>query len=161
MEQKDIIGYEEARAVLTAVHDRVLQELSEGKEETACSVAVVDDRGDLLAVMRMDGVASQTVYYAIKKARSAAMTRRDTRKQKELFERTGWQHADFGDFITTVPGGIIITKPGVSRERKAGKKGPEVYGGIGCSGRSADGDELLAFVGLYAIQKACWGQSDG
>ena len=161
MYEKQVLGYEEARAALTAIHDQVLQELSEGKEQTACSAAVVDDGGDLLAVMRMDGAAVQTVYYAIKKARSAALTRRDTRKQKELFERTGWQHADFGDFITVVAGGIIITEPGVSRERKAGEKGPNVYGGIGCSGRSADGDEALAFVGLHALQKACWGKSDG
>ncbi|MFH1480633.1 MAG: heme-binding protein, partial [Pseudomonadota bacterium] len=122
--------------------------------------AVVDDKGDLLAVMRMDGVGSPTLLYAIKKARSAALTRRDTREQRELFDRTGWQHADFADFITTVPGGITITRPGVSRKRDAGGKGPEVYGGIGCSGRSADGDEVLAFIGLHALQEACWGKSD-
>ena len=88
MEERKIIGYEEAQVALEAIRGHVLKEVSEDKQQTVCSVAVVDANGDLVAVMRMEGAATRTAYIAIKKAKSAAINARDTREQKDFFERS-------------------------------------------------------------------------
>ena len=160
MYERKMVGYEEAAAALKTVHDHVNQEIAEGKAETTCGIAIVDPYGELVAVMRMDGAAPLNVNIAIKKAKTAAIMRRDTREQQEALKKVGCTIGEWGDFATQIPGGVCITQPGISRERKPGKKGPEIFGAIGASGRPAEGDEELSFIGLRALQKAVWGKSD-
>jgi uncharacterized protein GlcG (DUF336 family) len=108
----------------------------------------------------MDGAHPFNVSLAIKKAKTAAMTRRDTHQQDEILRNTGWSISQFGDFAVQLPGGVCITEPGVNRGRELGHKGPIVYGAIGCSSRPGTGDEELAFLGLRALQKVVWGRGD-
>ena len=160
MYEQKLIGYDETLAALNAIREHVTRELANGTAKTSCAIAVVDTFGEPVGLMRMDGALPINVSIAVRKAKTSAIMRRDTRQQHESIQKTGWELSNFGDFAVQIPGGICITEPGANRERKPGEKGPTVYGGIGCSGRTAEGDEELAFIGLRALQKVVWGRSD-
>ena len=155
MYNEQVLGLAEAQAALRAIFDRV----SEDPSLPTVSAAVVDSHGDLIACMRMDGAHARETDMAIKMAYTAARMRRDTTYWKEFLQKSGWVATDFGTDVTPVHGGVCITKPGVERKRTSGKIGPVILGAIGVGGRGG-GNEALAFVGLKALQKACWGESD-
>jgi len=156
MYDKQVLGLAEAQAALQAIHE----EASKEPELTPVAAVVVDEKGDLICLMRMDGTHAQVMDNAIRKAYTAARFRRDTTALHEMLQKAGWSLGDFGADFMSLPGGVAITKPGVDRVRRAGEKGPDVFGGIGVGGRRAEEDEALALVGLKALQKVCWGKSD-
>ena len=161
MYERKMVGYKEAAAALKAIHDHVNQEIAESKEQTTCSIAIVDPYGELVAVMRMNGAVQLNTEIAINKAKTSAIMRRGTRQVQQSLSKMGFSINEWGDFkATKVIGGVTITEPGVDQSRAPGTKGPEIYGAIGASGRPADGDEELSFIGLRALQKAVWGKSD-
>jgi len=161
MYEKKCITYAEAQAGLQAIFEQVSKEVSENPKLPMVAAAVVDEHGDVITLMRMEKAPPLLApEMAVKKAYTAVKMQRDTRNWRDVLQKSGMVPSDFSNDMTCIPGGIMITEPGVPRERKLGEKGAEVYGGIGVSARPADNDEELAFVGFRAIQKACWGKSD-
>lgn len=161
MYERQTLTYAEAQAGMQAIYEQVSKEVAENPNLPTVAAAVVDDHGDVIALMRMEKAPPLlATEMAIKKAYTAVKMQRDTGAWGKVLQGLGLTPSDFSNDMTRIPGGVIITKPGVERGRKPGERGPEVYGGIGVSARPADNDEALAFVGLRAIQKACWGKSD-
>lgn len=104
------------------------------------AVAVVDERGDLVAFGRMDGTATAPQTYARKKAYTAAMSRSVTAEFAERLRSQGRAVADYGDpGLIAMQGGVPVLSGGV------------FLGGIGVSGRTAQQDEDLCTLGLKAM----------
>ena len=121
-------------------------------------VAIVAPDGYLVHLARMDKAPWHLVYMATRKAYSAARMRSDTRKSGEYIKKQEWidTGSSVSDDICIVPGGVNISEPSDSDN-----VGPlrSSYGGIGISGRKADEDEALAFIGLKALQEYLWPKS--
>ena len=109
--------------------------------ELPIAVAVVDDMGDWVAFVRMDGTPMFHREYARRKAYTASLMRRDLHDFAELRARTDLSLADFGDprFIGAAEGGIAI--------RDAGGN---LLGGLGVSGATPEENELIARTAISA-----------
>jgi uncharacterized protein GlcG (DUF336 family) len=111
---------------------------SDGKRPI--SVAVVDDRGDLILFARMDGTPVRSIRIAVNKAYTAARVGRDTVLFRKKVEKDGNQISWFGDpKLTGLSGGVAL------------EVGGKVAGGIGVSGRAAEEDHELGEIGRSAI----------
>lgn len=151
MFKKNVLGLAEAQAALEAIIARASE-----NPGMPVSVVVVDDQCELVCAARMDGATPMFNYMALKKARSCAITGKNTRSWKEFLDKRSYTANDFIPDSTRIPGGVAIVKPG--DENSVGRPGQkEVFGGIGVSGRSGDEDEALSITGLKALQKAVWG----
>lgn len=141
MYERQVLGLEE---VFKAVHAMIE---AVPKESRPISIAVMDDRGDLICLARMDGAHGFTNELAMRKAYTSARRRIDTSQLGKHLRESGWSIEDIGSDYTTIPGGIAIVKPGEGT----------VYGSIGVSGRiPASEDEEIALIGLKSLQEALW-----
>lgn len=145
MYKRKMLGFEEAFKAVKAMTRAVK------KGSRPISVAVMDDRGDLICFARMDGAHGFTNELALRKAYTSARRRIDTSKLGEHLQKSGWSTVDYGIDYTVIPGGVVITKAG---EETA-------YGSIGVSGRiPASEDEEIALVGLETLQNLLDHQND-
>jgi uncharacterized protein GlcG (DUF336 family) len=140
MYQKQVLGSEEATKAVQAMISRVVKE-----QGPPVSVAVVDERGDLLHFARMDGASVNSISMAMCKAYTAAKFRSNTASFRKGLEKQPFGRAELADnMVSLIGGGVVIPKTG---------KGLETcLGGIGVSGYpTEDGDEGVARIGLEAI----------
>lgn len=103
-------------------------------------MAIVDDMGNLLSYVRMDGCHRPT--FAISKAYTSAVRRMDTIAFAEQLKTQGRNVADLGDpQLVTIQGGLVI-------ETRDGR----LLGGIGVGGLpSGKDDEDISRAGLAAL----------
>ncbi|MBN1383097.1 MAG: heme-binding protein [Deltaproteobacteria bacterium] len=108
-----------------------------------CSVAVVDDRGFLVALHRMDRAPIPTVDIARDKAWTAATFRMSSSEIVKFGDPAapgyGFNTQNGNDRLTTIPGGLPITD------------GNEVIGGVGVSGGTPEDDVAVCRAGLAAV----------
>ena len=120
----------------------------------ACSIAIVDSSGSLIAVHRMDGAAMATIDVAIEKAFTAVAWGMPTMlgsrwiDPRNVKQQLG-EHA-FGMIgrgkgrLCLIPGGIPITN-----------EENEIIGGIGCSGVPGGiegiNDSIVSQAGIVAL----------
>lgn len=102
------------------------------------TIVVADDGGHPLGLRRLDGAAPMTAYIASEKARSAALSRKETRVFEEMINggRTAFLSAPLHGFLE---GGVPVVVDG------------QVIGAVGVSGVKADQDALVAQAGIDAI----------
>ena len=100
-------------------------------------IAILDDGGHLLHLVRMDGATPANARIAIEKGRTAAETRRSTAnwqervaKRVELLRMPG---------VTPVQGGLPIVMDGTC------------VGAVGISGVQSHEDEQIAAAGIKAL----------
>lgn len=114
--------------------------LAEAKKQGwQVSIAVVDNSGDLVSFVRMDGASVASVDIAQAKARTAARMRRATR----ILDSTvsAGRAAILGlPGVTPVEGGVPIVIDG------------EVIGAVGVSGATSAQDAQVARAGIAAVQ---------
>lgn len=103
------------------------------------SIAVVDNAGDLIAFLRMDGASVASVDVARAKARTAARFRRPTAAYDSTVAAGRVQILAF-DGLIPVAGGVPIIVNG------------EVIGAIGASGATSAQDAQAAQAGAAAVQ---------
>eukprot|EP00456_Euglypha_rotunda_P041159 TRINITY_DN3190_c2_g1_i1.p1 TRINITY_DN3190_c2_g1~~TRINITY_DN3190_c2_g1_i1.p1 ORF type:complete len:136 (-),score=17.45 TRINITY_DN3190_c2_g1_i1:193-600(-) len=106
----------------------------------ALSVAVVDPAGNLIAFRRMEGAPPISISIAQQKARGAATSGKPT-KVFEDSVNAGFTALLNADGLCCVQGGVPLFHEG------------KLVGAIGCSGASADEDELSAVAAaeVFAI----------
>ena len=139
MYDKKVLGLSEVQVAIQAIIEEASKEPSK-----PVAIAVADQRGDVISLVRMDGGRVFHMQMVIRKAYTSAMMRRNTRKGIEIRQKTEWaKYEPVRDELTVAPGGVPITQPGDETV---------VYGGIGVGGRAADEDETLAYLGLKALQ---------
>jgi len=104
-------------------------------------IAVVDDGGHLVNLVRLDGTQTSSVDTAIGKARSAIGFRRPTRVLEEMVNngRTAFVTLDG---VVAMQGGVPVDLDG------------ELVGAVGVSGVKASEDEIVAVAGVEALKRA-------
>lgn len=117
-----------------------------GKEEArrlglAVSIAVVDERGDFKAAIRMDGIGWFTADVCRGKAYASANFRVPS---GELTERA---NMPVFQSLVAMHGGHLVLGQGAVPV----KRGEEVIGAVGVSGATAQEDEDIANVAANAI----------
>lgn len=106
------------------------------------SIAVVDDGGQLLCFVRMDGSFAAGANVSIGKARTSATFKKPTKDFEDIINKGRITMTALPDF-TPLQGGIPIMHEG------------QVVGAIGVSGaKSAQQDEDVAKAGAAAIEIA-------
>jgi glc operon protein GlcG len=108
------------------------------KNNWIVSIAILDDGGHLLHLVRMDGASPFNARTALAKGKTAAETRRSTKVWEERI--TGGRTSMLGmPGITPVQGGLPIVVEGVC------------VGGIGVSGVQSHEDEQICAAGIKAL----------
>ena len=108
------------------------------KNNWIVAIAILDDGGHLLHLVRMDGASPFNARTAIAKGKTAAETRRSTLVWEERIK--GGRNSMLGmPKITPVQGGLPITVEGVC------------VGGIGASGVQSHEDEQIVAAGIKAL----------
>lgn len=105
------------------------------------AVAVVDDMGDWVAFVRMDGAAPFTREFARKKAYTSSIMRRDLQDFAALRAETGRVLVEMGDprLVGATSGGVVIKD-----------SDGNVLGGLGVSGGAPEEDDRIARAAISA-----------
>jgi glc operon protein GlcG len=108
------------------------------KNNWAVTIAVADDGGHLLSLLRLDGCAPVGAYIAPEKARTAALGRRESKVYEDMINggRTAFLSAPLAG---TLEGGVPVIVDG------------QVVGAVGVSGVKSDQDAQIAKAGIQAI----------
>jgi glc operon protein GlcG len=108
------------------------------KNNWAVTIAVADDGGHLLSLLRLDGCAPVGAYIAPEKARTAALGRRESKVYEDMINngRTAFLSAPLQG---TLEGGVPVIVDG------------QVVGAVGVSGVKADQDAQIAKAGAAAL----------
>ncbi|WNC94720.1 heme-binding protein [Paraburkholderia sp. FT54] len=124
----------QSKSVLTVVEATRIVEVARAeaeKNQWAVTIAVVDDGGHLLALLRLDGCAPIGAYIATEKARTAALGRRESKQYEDMINggRTAFLSAPLAG---TLEGGVPVVVDG------------NVVGAVGVSGVKPDQDSQVA-----------------
>ena len=139
MKTSSTMGHVEAQAAVAAIQAEL------ATRDKAAVIAVADDHGELLALLRLDGAPLQSTTIAQNKAYTAA---RDGKPTAQLGKRArdpehGFDIAYYGDprFVGW-GGGVPVVVDG------------SVVGSVAVSGLTSDEDAELAAVGVAAAVEA-------
>ena len=132
MQTKPVLTVTETTRILDAARAEA------EKNKWAVAIAVVDDGGHLLGLLRLDGSAPVSAEIAIGKARTSAVGRRETRLYEEMINngRTAFLSAPL---VATLEGGIPVMV------------GDQVVGAVGVSGVKPGEDAQVARAGAQAV----------
>ena len=135
MFQQESLGIEEAERA----RDAILAALS---NDNPGALAIADDRGVPILLMRQDGAPARMLSRARAKAYTAANVGLDTVDFRDnVIRGKNRTLNDWGDpMVTSLQGGIAIKHNG------------KVIGAIAMSGNSTLRDEALAAIGLAAME---------
>ena len=132
MKQRPMLTLDDCRRISAAA------EAEAKKNNWNVCIAILDDGGDLLHLIRMDGATPANAHIAVEKGRTAARTRRSTanwqervQKRPELLQMPG---------VTPVQGGLPIVAEGTC------------VGAIGVSGVQSHEDEQVCTAGLAVLK---------
>jgi glc operon protein GlcG len=129
---KSVLGVAETTQILDAARAEA------EKNKWAVAIAVVDDGGHLLTLLRLDGCAPIGAYIATEKARTAALGRRESKQYEDMINggRTAFLSAPLSG---TLEGGVPVVVDG------------QVIGAVGVSGVKADQDAQVAKAGASVL----------
>lgn len=125
MQSKPVLTVVEATRILEAARAEA------EKNQWAVTIAVVDDGGHLLALLRLDGCAPIGAYIATEKARTSALGRRESKQYEDMINggRTAFLSAPLAG---TLEGGVPVMVDG------------HIVGAVGVSGVKPDQDSQVA-----------------
>jgi glc operon protein GlcG len=110
------------------------------KDGRGAAVAVTDEHGELLALVRTDGCPLPSLNNAINKAYTSARERKESKAIGNSSKEKGWPMTNFGDLRYTAWGG------GVPIEHEG-----QVVGAVGVSGLPEEEDIVLARMGAKLL----------
>ena len=117
---------------------------------TKMNIAVVDRGGNLVAFARKDGAWVGSVDVSVKKAKTATFFDMETQEIGKLSQPGGSlyniEHSNGG--LITFPGGVPLTAPDGT-----------ILGGVGVSGSSVGGDQVVARAALEGFKRVFVGVS--
>ncbi len=135
MKQKAVLEQEDAQFVMAGA---VRYAQAQG---WAVTIAVVDDGGHLLALLRLEGAPPMTVEMAVGKARTAALARRDSKRFEEMINQGRTAFLSAPALTAMLEGGVAIEHDG------------QIVGAIGVSGRKSSEDADIARAGIQALRE--------
>ncbi len=132
MKTRPMLTLEDCRRISTAAEAE-----AKNNQWNVC-IAILDDGGHLLHLVRMDGASPANARIAMEKGRTAAESRRSSAVWEERIK--AGRNAMLGmPGITPVQGGLPIIAEGVC------------VGGVGVSGVQSHEDEQIAAAGIKAL----------
>ncbi|MFM0076569.1 heme-binding protein [Paraburkholderia sediminicola] len=125
MQSKPVLTVVEATRILEAARAEA------EKNQWAVAIAVADDGGHLLALLRLDGCAPIGAYIATEKARTSALGRRESKQYEDMINggRTAFLSAPLAGALE---GGVPVVVDG------------HIVGAVGVSGVKPDQDSQVA-----------------
>jgi glc operon protein GlcG len=132
MQTKSVLTITETTRILEAARAEA------EKNSWAVAIAVVDDGGHLLGLLRLDGCAPISSEMATGKARTSAIGRRESRVYEEMINN-GRNAFLSAPLVATLEGGVPVIVDG------------QVVGAIGVSGVKSSEDAQIAKAGAQAI----------
>lgn len=105
----------------------------------AVTIAVVDDGGHALGLARMDGAAPMSAEIALAKARTAAVSRRDTKFFEDMINQGRNAFLSAPGIDGLMEGGVPVMADG------------QVVGAVGVSGVKSPDDAAIARAGAAAV----------
>ncbi len=136
MYQHSSLGHDEALRAIQAIQAELV------KRGQAAVIAVADDHGELIGLLRLDGAKLGSVWIAGSKAWTAAREHKPSRElgQSARDPQTGFDLAYYGDSrYIGWGGGLPVVQDGA------------VVGAVAVSGLSEQEDIELAQIGIAAI----------
>ncbi|CAB3908829.1 GlcG/HbpS family heme-binding protein [Achromobacter anxifer] len=133
MNTKPVLSAEDVKKILAAAEAHALQ------NKWAVAIAVVDDGGHLMGMLRLDGVAPISSYLAPAKANTAAMGRRESRIYEEIINNGRYSFLSAPHLEGMLEGGVPIVVDG------------QIVGAVGVSGVKSSEDALIAQAGIAAL----------
>ncbi len=134
MNQQYSLSHKDALRIVGVIQAKLEQDTK------GAAVAVVDEHGELIALLRTDGCPLASINNAIHKAFTAARERRESKDIGQSSKQDGWPLTNFGDLrYTGWGGGVPLRYNG------------QVVGGVGVSGLPEDEDIVLARMGAAAL----------
>ncbi|OZI45424.1 hypothetical protein CEK29_06270 [Bordetella genomosp. 5] len=133
MKTKPVLVAEDVKKILAAAEAHALA------NKWAVSIAVVDDGGHLLGMLRGDGAAPISSHIAPAKARTAALGRRESRIYEEIINNGRYSFLSAPSIEGMLEGGVPIQANG------------ETLGAVGVSGVKSTEDAEIARAGIAAI----------
>jgi glc operon protein GlcG len=132
MQSKPVLTVVEATRILEAARAEA------EKNQWAVTIAVVDDGGHLLSLLRLDGCAPIGAYIATEKARTSALGRRESKQYEDMINggRTAFLSAPLAG---TLEGGVPVLIDG------------HVVGAVGVSGVKPDQDSQVARTAVNSL----------
>lgn len=132
MRNRPVLTIDDARNMMAACEAEAI------KNGWAVTIAIVDEAGYLLNLVRLDGTGPMTAEVALGKARTAALTRRPS----QFWEERVKERPSFLKFpeILPITGGVPVMV------------GNDCVGAIGVSGVQSHQDEQIALAGAKVIQ---------
>ncbi|HUJ00786.1 MAG TPA: heme-binding protein [Usitatibacter sp.] len=130
------LDLEAARVALAAAEKEAL------RNQWRVVIAVVDDGGHAVALVRLDGAQTSSIDTAIEKARAAVAWKRPTRLLEESVNNGRTAFLSIAQGMALLQGGVPIEVEGT------------IVGAVGVSGVKASDDELVALAGVNALKAA-------
>jgi len=132
------------KVMLDVAKDMIYAAIDEARRTgNACSIAIVDENGWLVAAERMDGALAPTLDIARDKAWSALAFRIPSSEIHKFGDPAtpgfGFNTENWNDRLTTIAGGLPV------------KDGDSVIGGIGVSGGTPEKDVAVCQAATKAI----------
>ena len=134
--EKKTLSLEAARVALAAC------EAEAAKNGWRVVIAVVDEGGHALALVRLDGAQWSSIETAVGKARAAVAWKRPTRLLEESINNGRTAFLTISEGMALLQGGVPIEVDGA------------VIGAVGVSGVKASDDEVVALAGVHALKSA-------
>jgi glc operon protein GlcG len=134
MKTRSMLTLEDCKKISTAA------EAEAKKNNWNVSIAILDDGGHLLHLVRMDGATPANARIATEKGRTAAETRRSTAMWEERI-KAGRTSMLGMPGVTPVQGGLPIVIDGVC------------IGAVGVSGVQSHEDEQIAKAGIDTLDR--------
>ncbi|OWT77470.1 MULTISPECIES: heme-binding protein [unclassified Achromobacter] len=132
MNSKPVLTADDVKKILAAAEAHALS------NKWAVSIAVADDGGHLLGMLRLDGAAPISAQIAPAKAQTAAVGRRESKVYEDSIN-TGRYAFLSAPMTGMLEGGVPIVAQGV------------VVGAVGVSGVQAADDAATAKAGIAAL----------
>jgi glc operon protein GlcG len=115
-------------------------EAEAAKRNVQVTICIVDEGGNLLFLQKADGAGLNTIQFAQKKARYAALYRRPSKSAADQLKKGNLEVLAFPDGFPN-QGGLPIQVDG------------HTIGGIACSGAPSEVDEAIGQVAIDALLK--------
>jgi len=133
MNTKPVLSVDDVQGILLAARRHAEE------NKWAVTIAVADDGGHLLGLLRLDGAAPLSAHIAPAKARTAALGRRESKGFEDTINQGRYAFLS-APLEGMLEGGVPIVHDG------------HVIGAVGVSGVKSDEDAQIARAGIAALQ---------
>lgn len=133
MKSKPVLTADDVKKILAAAEAHAV------KNAWAVTIAVVDDGGHALGMLRLDGAAPISGHIAPAKAKTAALGRRESSGYEEIINNGRFSFLSAPLLEGMLEGGVPVIAQG------------EVVGAVGVSGVKSSEDVEIARAGIAAL----------